>query len=229
MLANLPIFTYKNPVAKPGDKIAKHCCQCGFTLVELMISGTLALLLGLALFKIVVLSQHMAQLMITQTTINSEARAVFDLLGEGGVIAGGSTSDSDDRIPGYHGRNSDPFIAPDQQLTRMNVDDTVETFRLRLGPDANPIYTREALSKTIECEADDDRVVSCDAIAESKTIDGYIDAFDSSSDRQVSSRTVEVTFTIIDPYRVPNDDSQVNFIQNEYSSSFWTIMTHIKD
>jgi hypothetical protein len=197
-----------------------YCDQSGFTAVEMMIAGTLTLLLSVALFKIILITQHMSQLMITQTTINSEARAVFDLLGEGGIKAGGSNNVSDDRIPGYHGRESDPDTASDLTLT---------DFRLQLVTGANSLLTREALSKSITCSGNDDRVLSCDA-TESETIEGYVDAFTTSTSRNVATnRTTEITFTIIDPNRVPGDDQDINYIQNEYSSSFWTVMTHIID
>lgn len=197
--------------------IFPHPCissrQTGFTIIELMIAGTLTLLLSLTLLKILLLSQHMADIMITQTTLNAEARAVFELLGEGGIKANGDPGLSSDRIPGYHGRRTDPFSTT---LTHSN-------FQLHLGTLSTQAATP---AEIINCKGANDRVQSCTASSTTVTLGGAVDTFQSISNVRTltaNPSTTEVQFTIINPYRVPKDTQTPQFTQDEYSSTFWTI------
>ena len=186
----------------------------GFTLVEIMVGGTLSMLLGLALFQIVAQSQQMADVMITQVTQNNRAREVFEWLADGGVRAGGVPTTDLDRIAGYHGRNIDPWGG---NLTRQN-------FRLQLSNGTNLLTTRAAQpSFTLTCSGNDDRVYSCDAKDEQRTVDGYIDGFASDAVNRIVGRTREITWTVVDPHRVPRDGVDPRFIQSEYTDFYWTI------
>ncbi|MBF0180577.1 MAG: hypothetical protein HQM03_11195 [Magnetococcales bacterium] len=182
----------------------------GYTIMELMVALTLTLLLSAVLFKIILLSQHMADIMITQTTQNAEARLLFDMLKDG--REGGA-------LNGYPGNHKD--TASTAIWSRSNL-------RLCLGS-TTAVCSRAIQPVTITCASANDRLASCTGSGTTVTMDGYVDAASASTQRNVENRTSEVTFTIIDPYRVPVDGVEAQFIRNEYSTSYWTLFNRYVD
>ncbi len=197
----------------------------GFTLVEVMIAGSLGTVLALVLFQILMQAQHMADVMIMQSTLNSQAREVFELLMDGR----GNT-----QLTGYHGRNADPFVG-EINLSRQNDARNALTFRLGLGPaGGTAIRTRETIPFNVTCSGVGTPVKTCAANNQILNVDGYIDEFGSkdafySNPPDPSYRTSEVTFTIIDPQQIPHSTGDSRFIQSEYSSSYWTVFSLNKD
>lgn len=64
--------------------IHKHSqWQDGFTLIELMVSMTLSLVLGLVVFSLLIDAENTARKMIRYVEMNSEARIAFRLIGNG--------------------------------------------------------------------------------------------------------------------------------------------------
>ena len=206
--------------------------QAGFTLMEMMVAGTLALILSLVLFKVIIQSQQMAEQMLMQSNLNSHAREVFELLGDGGVRTADDANGADyaDQILGYHGRSTDP---EDDAPTAVGRTDSAgdASFRLRLGPEAGNILRTSASQPTfiITCADDDDRLKTCNSDTDTYTVDGYVDEFysDNATTRSLlvgaQRRLPELTFTVIDPYRVPRSTTLRRFTQDEYSESFWTV------
>ncbi|MBF8271227.1 MAG: hypothetical protein HW380_332 [Magnetococcales bacterium] len=179
----------------------------GFTLVELMIAGSLGTVLSLVLFEMLLQAQHMADAMIMQSTLNGQAREVFDLLMDGGVEP--STTN---RIPGFHGRAALPTNLKTTTSFRLQLWNTGETIALR---------TRETLPQfSITCSAQYTPVKTCGSNGATHTIDGFINEFTSTS---LLSKTYDIKFSLIDPQMVPRAETDQRFTQSEYSSSFWTV------
>jgi hypothetical protein len=190
--------------------------ESGFTIVELLVAGTLFLLLSLALMQIMLHAEKMTEVMITQTIKNSQARALFDLLAYGGVDPDATNTP----VPGYHGS----VIAAEPSIIPSNL-------QLTLG---GKLTTQQTLvgvnGLSITCTAVGDRLKSCLSISPPViTVNGFIDEFNPViTERQTSGqsgRTVEVDFTVIDPHKVPRDNQETTYTQDEYSEKFWTIFT----
>lgn len=202
--------------------------QAGFTILEMMVAGTLSLMLSLVLFEIVAQSQHMADIMIMQSNLNGQARELFEMLGDGGVKTAGNPQTEADRVKGYHSRSSDeePTTMDNSELDRLNDTADATTFRLRLGLVAGGQYvkSREAPSTTITCRAADSPLDTCDG-TEDETVDGYVDTFNvnNTTTRSLHARLPEITFTLIDPPRVPKNTEDDRYIKREYSESYWTV------
>ena len=200
-------------IMKRSSKNIRLQRESGFTLVEIMIASSLGLVLTLVLFEIILQSQRMADVMIMQSNLNSQAREVFELLMDGGVEPGTSTP-----ISGYHGRDSV------SDMTRVG-------FLLRLGSTVDKyIWTRETRPPfDVTCTSDSDPIETCGTnypTVTTYTVDGYIDAFGSDdTTRTIDNRTSEVTFTIIDPQHVPRDNTASRFIKSEYSANYWTVFS----
>ncbi|MBF0145955.1 MAG: hypothetical protein HQL84_08580 [Magnetococcales bacterium] len=196
-----------------------------------MIAGSLGTVLSLVLFEILLQAQYMADSMIMQSTLNSQAREVFDLLMDGGVKAGGSSTVGTDRVPGVHGRN----LIDDSVLSRVSGITT--TFRIRLGPESDPtipkIMTSEILPTfTVSCSAPGTPIKTCgtDWTGKTYTVDGFVDYFKFENFASGGLvKTYNVSLTLIDSYRVPRSTNSQRFSQMEYSTSFWTALTLILD
>ncbi|MEO5369652.1 MAG: prepilin-type N-terminal cleavage/methylation domain-containing protein [Magnetococcus sp. DMHC-1] len=198
---------------------SKH--QAGFTLPELMMVGSLSLLLMLALFQIVSDAQHMSEIINGRITLNQTAREIFDMLMDGGVRAEGADAVEADRIEGYHGRHDDPFAIAAPQLTRP-------AFRLRFAravpaADADSLFSRSYPALAIGCTAAQSPLSSCIGVA-NLNVDGYIDNFASNGIRTVNGNR-ELTFTVINPPHVPRANGAGRFTAQEYSDTFWTVFT----
>jgi hypothetical protein len=183
--------------------------ESGFTIVELLVAGTLFLLLSLALIQIMLHGGKITETMITQVVKNNQARELFELLSDGG-----------DLNSGYHGSSysggSNPITTAVTDL-QLTVSGTHSTRVL----DSNKF--------DITCDAANDRLLSCVSPV-AITVNGYIDDFSTNTaDRMVNDgtndRTTEITFTVIDPYKVPRDGKENSFTQVEYSEKYWTIFT----
>ncbi len=72
-------------------RIATRGSERGFTLIEVLVAATLALGLSLVLLTLLVQAQQMSAAMITRCQLNEEARLVFDMLGTGQAVDGGTT------------------------------------------------------------------------------------------------------------------------------------------
>ncbi|MBF0195745.1 MAG: prepilin-type N-terminal cleavage/methylation domain-containing protein [Magnetococcales bacterium] len=199
------------------DNIISKSRESGFTIIELLVAGTLFLLLSLALLQIMLHGEKITETMISQTIKNSQARELFDLLAFG-------VSDAS----GYHGsENTDPILVvtnPDVATSQFPTN-----LRLKLG---SSDYETQSLGNTefeINCTSVNDRLKSCDSIGKVVNVGGYIDSFNQNSVRQVNARTFEIDFTIIDPHMVPRDDKEALYTKSEYSESYWTIFTMNKD
>ncbi|MBF0459898.1 MAG: hypothetical protein HQL87_00730 [Magnetococcales bacterium] len=223
--SNLERMVKRSP--KPRDERTS-----GFTLVEIMIAGSLGTVLCLILFQILMQAQHMADVMIMQSTLNSQAREVFELLMDGGVNVQAGVPNP---IPGYHDSSSDPF--PNLLSLPLNADAApTRKFQLRLGlaapagvacvADDAAICTRETLPTFgITCTDQNTPVKACVTnwpAQTTYTVDGYIDIFHSTSPSAGITNTSEVAFTIIDPQQVPRPGVNPLFTQAEYSASYWT-------
>ena len=189
--------------------------QAGFTLIELMTAATLTLLLSLALFQIVAQSQHMAEVMITRIRLNGEAREQFRLLADGGLldVAGDLTP-----VPGYHGRNASPWSTAD--LTRVG-------YRLVLTDAGNSLRSRATSNFSVTCTAAGAPLPDCLGAEVRNPVSGGAGAgLAEDASRSVAvNRTPEVTFTVIDPDRVPRGAATPRFQPEEYTETFWTILT----
>lgn len=175
-------------------------------------AGTLFLMLSLAVLQIIVHSEKMTEMMISQITQNSQARETFKFLWEG----------SKD-YPGYQNRDVNPYkIDGTGDVSRQD-------FRLRWVVDT--VKTTKTSAFNVTCLASGSPVISCTTAGDVVSVDGYIDQFGSQTtnrsvtDTTPNNRTAEITFTVIDPQKVPHDGRKSQFTQDEYSETFWTIFT----
>lgn len=196
--------------------------QSGFSLVELLVASTLFLILSLAIFQIVIHAEYMSASMITQVKQNSQARELFEILADGGVVAGGSPTDATQRIAGYHSYKINPWESELKLINRIiNLEHPTQPSTIKTSS-----YPQ---TFTITCTEAEKPIKHCLNYGSKEIIDGYIDSIKTSSERSLDSRTVEVVFTIIDPYKVPLDDREARYIQEEYSEPYWTIFTLNRD
>ncbi len=198
-------------MALPFIKTRRSSAESGFTLIEILVAGTLTMLLSVALFELFLQAQHMADVMITRVTLTGQAREMFELLADGGL-----TTDSE-RVDGFHGR---------KEVKESTYDLT--NGRLSLNSGDASLQSPE-LSLSLTCEDIDLPILRCDAADEVLQIDGYFDYEDTNdfinNSRSVSSRTPEVSFTLIDAFKVPRANYKTRFIREEYSESFWTVFS----
>ncbi|CAK0755960.1 hypothetical protein CCP3SC15_200030 [Gammaproteobacteria bacterium] len=64
----------------------------GFTLIEVLVASSLAIGLSIVVMTLAIQAQQMSAVMISKSQLNAEARLVFDMLGTGQAVDGGTNS-----------------------------------------------------------------------------------------------------------------------------------------
>lgn len=204
--------------------------QAGFTLIEVLVASSVGLLLILAMFHVVGQSVQMSNAFISQITLNQEARATFDLMGEGGVFDANDNgsieiTDETERVAGYRGRFSDPLT--DGNLLR----EAATPYRLTLkNATGSTLLTASVAERNVNCISDGDPVPDC-LEGDEVTVDGFVGANPESigATRNVGGDTPEVRLTMMDPNRLPVDGAEKSYVMSDYVQIYWTTYTQLVD
>lgn len=209
-----------------------HAGELGFTLIELMVAATLALILMLTTTTILFQTFEFADQQRLRPVLNDKAREYFDLLGDGGTVTAG-------RLLGM--RDQSDFLqtsAPSLRGTashrlQLNNPDIPIPATL-IGPETSPV--------TINCDAVEDPVQDCGASGTTQAVDGYMardprlyvhtqnGGVSGDSDRSVGDaerksgpddRTIEVEILLIQPYQA----NRTRFRTDQVRESYRTIFT----
>ncbi|MBF0177278.1 MAG: prepilin-type N-terminal cleavage/methylation domain-containing protein [Magnetococcales bacterium] len=182
--------------------------QRGFTLLEVMVAGTIASMVGLALLETLLTVVEMAHHTTDLVLLNQESRNVFDLAAEGGVVAEGTS------IPGYWGRATDPVSANELRVTNQ---------QLLLGPAAGPNLISTAWpTVNIPCTGQGKPIPACLGPGLTLQAQGFVSGVTRETSRSLDGASAEITFSLAIPYAIPNAGSAVRSPWS-YQSSFWTL------
>jgi len=214
--------------------------EFGFTLIELLIASTLALILMLTTTTILFQAVEFADKQRLRPVLNDKARAIFDLLGDGGCCTQDNIAISSrrDRFFGMRARKDFSAAAAGDlrgdgyrlQLDRPALD--IPTGIFQSAQSFTPIGP-EISDFTINCRGQDDPVQGCSANS-SKSVQGFLArdprlfTSDGDTDRSIDddqrglqNRTIEVEYLLIQPHQA----NRSRFRSDEIRESYRTIFT----
>lgn len=227
---------------------SRRDAQQGFTLIELMVAGTISLILLAAIGGVLSDSLRTAAALNSQAAINRHAREIFDIL-----AFGGSNANANDTTPlpfkyvfGLRGRNptgSDMFAMPaatsTSPLLARNLNGGTRLYRFGLSrtgstPQGDPIdalLAEQIQEVTVACTGTDLPVQGC-AVATSVTMQGYLRSdptlsviMNQSALPSHSRAVIGVAFQLIDP-QVQGAPHAYN---TDYTVTYWTAFTGLQE
>ncbi len=223
--------------------------QRGFTLIELMVAGTISLILLAAIGGVLSDSLRTAAALNSQVAINRHAREIFEILAFGGSNDS-ANAEASTTIPlpfkyvfGLRGRNptnlgTDLFKMPEVENSQSpylarDLDGGKRLYRFGLGrdgkvPQGNPLdalLAEQIQEVTVPCTGTDLPVQGC-VVATSVTMQGYLRSeptlFLSAAAR---GGVAEVAFQLIDP-QVQGAPHAYNA---DYTVTYWTAFTGLQE
>ncbi|MBF0285658.1 MAG: prepilin-type N-terminal cleavage/methylation domain-containing protein [Magnetococcales bacterium] len=206
--------------------------QGGFTLVEVLVAGVLAMILSMALMQLLMESQKMSEVMITSSTMNREARELFEMMSEGGAkdLNANNAITDNERVMGFHGRSYADHLG-ESNGTELRW----ENQRMALYNGTAVIRSRETAPFNVTCAALRDPLPQClgansPPATNLTAISGYVALSPTSSiTNAVAANTTDVWFTVFDPMRTPRDGADRNFALSEYKELYWTSFGRLPD
>lgn len=219
--------------------------QQGFTLIELMVAGTISLILLAAIGGVLSDSLRTAAALNSQVAINRHAREIFEIL-----AFGGSNANANDTTPlpfkyvfGLRGRNptggSDLFAMPaanplqsTSSFLARDLYGSTRLYRFGLGRDGtvpmgNPVdalLAEQIQEVTVPCSSTDLPVQGC-AVATSVTMQGYLRSEPKLSVSAARGGVGKVAFQLIDP-QVQGAPHAYN---SDYIATYWTAFTGLQE
>jgi type II secretory pathway pseudopilin PulG len=163
--------------------------QQGFTIIELLASAAATAVIIVAASAFMLRFLFWYDELSARIAINRHARETYDMLAFGGVVSTAG-NDSTDNLYGLRGRNQPPANG-----LRSSYAFQYQSNNLTLTPDTSA-------SMSITCVSNADPMPDCGSGA--KTVQGWIgsDIQFNTATRSVSGKTVEVTFTVMNPYEI---------------------------
>lgn len=211
----------------------------GFTLLELLIASTLGLILTLTTTTILFQAVEFADKQRLRPVLNDKARAIFDLLGDGGCCTSKDIDRSGrrDRFFGMRARSDfSPGSAGDLRGDKNRLQLDRPKIFIGNGQGFARSFTPigpELSDVTINCRGQDDPIQGCSANA-SKSVRGFMArdprlfTSDGNTDRSIDddqrglkNRTIEVEYMLIQPHQA----NRSRFRSDEIRESYRTIFT----
>lgn len=178
--------------------------QRGFTLMEVMVStaATAVVIAAATAFLLKFLGWY--DELSAKIAINRHARETYELLSLGGRSSSGG-NDGTKNVYGIRERSKKPTGSQ-----RSSYALSYKSNNITLTPD-------KTASMTIACVATDNPLPDCGG--GNKTVTGWIgqDMQLNDGSRSVSGKTLEVTFTIMNPFQVQRAVSPVLFAENYHA------------
>ena len=163
--------------------------DAGFTLVEVMVAGTMAVLLALPAYALLAATYRFADKVQSRFHLNEQARQVLTLLGDGSAQFGLVNNARGFRL--VEGLRSRPAIPTNWPLRIAGQFTMTDTNSLFLSGDGVP-------SLSIQCSAATVPIPDCTG-TETRTLAGWM-----GSDPTLvlaSPKTVSVGVSVVDPFR----------------------------
>ena len=180
--------------------------QRGFTLMEVMVStmATAVVIAAASAFLLRFLAWY--DELSAKIAINRHARETYEVLSLGG-LASTTGNDGTKNVYGLRGH----FAAPTRSM-RSNYSLRYISNNLTLTPDL-------LASMSITCTGTGIPIPDCTSGSGTKTVNGWIGAAASTntSSRSVSNKTMEVTFTIMNPFEIQRAVSPSVFAENYHA------------
>jgi prepilin-type N-terminal cleavage/methylation domain-containing protein len=180
--------------------------QRGFTLMEVMVStmATAVVIVAASAFLLRFLAWY--DELSAKIAINRHARETYEVLSLGGLA---STSGNDGTMNVYGLRGH--FAAPTRSM-RSEYSLRYISNNLTLTPDLTA-------SMSIACTGTATPMPDCTSGAGTKTVKGWIGAAvnTNTASRSVSNKTMEVTFTIMNPFQIQRAVSPSVFAENYHA------------
>lgn len=180
--------------------------QRGFTLMEVMVStmATATVIAAATAFLLRFLGWY--DELSARIAINRHARETYELLSLGGV-ASTTGNDGTKNVYGLRGH----FAAPTRSM-RSEYSLRYISNNLTLTPDL-------MAGMNITCTGTAVPIPDCTSGAGTKAVKGWIGAAvnTNTSSRSVSNKTVEVTFTIMNPFQIQRAVSPSAFAENYHA------------
>lgn len=222
--------------------------QQGFTLIELMVAGTISLILMVAIGGVLSDSLRTAAALNSQVAINRHAREIFEILSFGGSNPNANaTVTATVKLPfkyvfGLRGRDPRltatdawkmPAAASSQSpyLARSS-DGATRLYRFGLGRDGsvpwgNPtdaLLAEQIQEMTVTCTEANQPVQGC-AVATSVTMQGFLRSEPTLSVQAARGGVTALAFQLIDP-RVQGSPSAFNA---DHTVTFWSAFTGLQE
>lgn len=236
------VRTAKSAIRSPASRTSyRHRSrQHGFTLVELLVAGSVAVLLFAVMYQLLRNTADLADSMFGRVQMNSEARAAFQLIAEGGGVdlnASGTLSDAE-VVAGIHGSVSfltgsatSPVIARQSSINRTRQ-------RIELANLANSatLFTNQ-VSVVVACTAAGDPHPDCLGAGD-LSVNGML-----SSDPTIVvintlatglcggylNYVASVRMTFTDAAFATRAEREGNFLTSDYQSSYRTFAQSLVD
>lgn len=176
----------RDPRPNPRKSPDPRESQGGFTLIELMVAGTLTLLLMVVIGGTVLDSLRFADALLTRTSLNREARQIHDMLALGGQPP--ADQDVANYVAGVRGRHNNATTPDNPTATSLfpNFTDTGQP-QYRLGlqvgntpidtPAADPpntLFSSRVQARDVTCTDDDVPVSGC-TVGATRTLHGRVE------------------------------------------------------
>lgn len=226
---------------------ARRDGQQGFTLIELMIAGTISLILMAAIGGVLSDSLRTAAALNSQVAINRHAREIFEILSFGGSNPNANaTVTATIRLPftyvfGLRGRNPNggtdlwkmPTVTSSQSpYLGRSADGATRLYRFGLGRDGtvplgNPVEAQLAeqiQDMTVACSGTNFPVQGC-AVAASVTMQGFLRSEPTLYTSSGRGGVAAITFQLLDP-RVLGSPSAFNA---DHTVTFWSAFTGLQE
>ena len=163
--------------------------DAGFTLVEVMVAGTMAVLLALPAYALLAATYRFADRVQSRFHQNEQARQVLSLLGDGSAQYGPVANTRGYR--GVEGLRSRPAIPTAWPLRSAGQFVMSDSNNLSISGDALP-------SLQIQCSAAAVPIPDCQG-TETRTMTGWLGSDPTLA--AASPQTVGVNISVVDPYR----------------------------
>jgi prepilin-type N-terminal cleavage/methylation domain-containing protein len=177
--------------------------QRGFTLMEVMAStvATAIVIAAASAFLLKFLTWY--DELSAKIAINRHARETYELLSLGGR-ASTTGNDGTKNLYGWRERFTEP-----NSSTRNNYALRFRSNNLTLTPDRTS-------SMSITCTGDGTPMPDCNSSSGAITVAGWIGSAINTNiaSRSISGRTMEVTFTIMNPFQIQRANSPAFFAEN---------------
>jgi prepilin-type N-terminal cleavage/methylation domain-containing protein len=185
-------------------KLPRLSSQRGFTLMEVLASTSATAIVIAAATAFLIRFLAWYDELSSRIAINRHARETYEILSLGAR----SSSNGNDGTKNAYGIR-ERFAKPSGSQ-RANYALSYASNNLTLTPD-------KVTSMTIACVSTDNPLPDCGS--GNKTVTGWIgdNMTLNTSSRSVSNRTVEVTFTIVNPYQVQRAASPALFAENYHA------------
>lgn len=214
-------------------RLLRHPSRPAFTLVELLVASSLAVILLTVVTGVLYQSIEFAEKVQTRPLLNAKAREMLDMLGDGGF----DNSDTGNplEVTGLHGHDADPpgtfRVNEALTLTGLAPDPEADNDATPPATTQGTITSSTVGTTVVRCNAVDDPIPDCTAAGATVTVDGYLadDPAFYVTDRRVRDsdrgatfdRTVEVTISVMHPLRA----NRTGFTKTDVADSFRTIFT----